>query len=94
MRSRVYKTVPRPSVCQSVCPISRTQQQRAAGLLRSAVRTKDIDRQRQAPGGSSATARGCSTALSIKWGQCHIDSRINEAEHKLELLSILGLLKF
>ena len=47
----------RPSVRQSVCPISRTQQRRAAGLLLSAVRAKDIDRQRRAPGSSSAAAR-------------------------------------
>ena len=94
MRSRVYKTVRCPSVRQSVCPISRTQQSRAAGLLLSAVRAKYIDRQRRAPGSSSAAARGRSTALSSKCGQCHVDSRINEAEHRLGLLSILGLLKF
>jgi len=45
------------SVRQSVCPISRTQQWRAAGLLLSAVRAKDIDRQRRATGSSSAAAR-------------------------------------
>ena len=37
-----------PSVRQSICPISRTQQRRTAGLLLSAVRAKDIDRQRPA----------------------------------------------
>jgi len=84
-----------PSVRQSVCPISQTQQRRAAGLLLSAVRAKDIDRQRRALGSISAAARGRSTALSSKCGdQCHADSRINEAEHRLGLLSILGLLKF
>jgi len=56
------------------------QQRRAAGLLLSAVRAKDIDRQRRAPGSSSAAAQGRSTALSSKCGQCHVDSRINEAE--------------
>jgi len=45
------------SVRQSVCPISRAQQRRAAGLLMNAVRAKDIDRQRRAPGSSSAAAR-------------------------------------
>ena len=84
----------RLSVRQSVCPISRTQQRRAAGLLLSAVRAKDIDRQRRAPGSSSAAARGRSTALSSKCGQCHVDTRINEAGHRLGLVSILGLLKF
>jgi len=64
MWSRVYKTVRFPSVRQSVCPISRTQQRRAAGLLLSAVRAKDIDRQRRAPGSSSAAARGLGTAAN------------------------------
>ena len=90
MRSRVYKTDSQ-SVRQSV---RQTQQRRAAGLLLSAIRAKDIDRQRRAPGSSSAAARGRSTALSSKCGKCHFDSRINEAEHRLGLLSILGLLKF
>jgi len=53
-----------------------------------------IERQRRAPGSSSAAARGRSTALSSKCGQCHVDSRINKAENRLGLLSILGLLKF
>ena len=44
-------------------------------------------------GSSSAAARGRSTALSSKCRQCHVDSRINDAEHRLGLLSILGLLK-
>ena len=99
MRSRVYKTVRcpsvRPSVRQSVCPISRTQQRRAAGLLLSAVRAKDIDRQRRAPGSSSAAARQQERrGTQQQMGQCHVDSRINEAERRLGLLSILGLLKF
>ena len=84
----------RPSVRQSVCPISQTQQRRAVGLLLSAVRAEDIDRQRRAPGSSSAAARGRSTALSSKCGQGHVDSRINKAEHRLGLLSIFGSLNF
>jgi len=59
-----------------------------AGLLLSAVLAKDIDRQRP------AAAAPQHTALSSKCGQCHVDSRINEAEQRLGLLSILGLLKF
>ena len=87
MRSRVYKTVRCPSVrlsvSQSVPSVKRTQQRRAAGLLLSAVRAKDIDRQRRAPGSSSAAARGRSTALSSKFGdQCYVDSRVDEAEHR------------
>ena len=38
----VNETVERPSVCPSVCPISR--QRRAADLLLSALRAEDIDR--------------------------------------------------
>ena len=72
----------RPSVRPSVCPISQTQQRRAAGLLLSAVRAKEIDRQRRAPGSSSAAARVRSTVLSSKCGQRHVDCRINEAEHR------------
>ena len=95
MRNRVYKTVRCPSVCPSVSLSHQSNvQRRAAGLLLSAVRAKDIDRQRRAPGSSSAGARGRSTVLSSKCGQCHVDSRINEAEHRLGLLAILGLLKF
>jgi len=37
LRSRVYLTVGRPSVCPSVCPIHRQKQLRPAGLLLSAV---------------------------------------------------------
>ena len=81
MWSRVYKTVRcpfvRPSVRQSVCPISRTQQRRAEGLLLSAVRTKDIDRQHWEPGST-----GPKQALSSKCGQCHADSRVDEAEQR------------
>jgi len=50
MRSRIYEAIERPSVCPSVCPIIRPQQRRAAGLLLSAVRTGNIDRQRRALG--------------------------------------------
>ena len=79
MRSRVYVTV---WVCVhlSVCPIIRPQQRRAAGLLLSAPRSGDIDR---APSSKSAAARGSSAALSSKRGQCHVDSRVGEAEHRL-----------
>jgi len=44
--------------------------------------------------GRPAANVGRTMALSSKCGQCHVDSRINEAEHRLGLLSILGLLKF
>ena len=52
----------RPS---DVRPIIRPQRRRAAGLLLSAVRAGDIDRQQ----------RRRSTALSSKCGECHVDRR-------------------
>ena len=78
-------SIKRSGVRTSICPsvsLSHQSNAVAAGLLLSAVRAKDIDRQRRAPGSSSAAARVCSTALSSKCGQRHVDSRINEAEHR------------
>ena len=44
-----------------------------------------------APGSSNgAAARGCSTALSSKCGQCHVDSQDDETEHRL-VAAILAL---
>jgi len=42
------------SVCLSVCPIIRLQQQRAVGLLLSAPQAGDIDQQRWAPNSNGA----------------------------------------
>jgi len=78
MRSRVYKTVRCPSVRQSVS-LSR-QSNAAAVCCGFAAERRTRKRYRStAPGSSSAAAQ---------------DSRINEAEHRLGLLSILDLLKF
>jgi len=56
MRSKVYATVGRLSVCMSVCPI-QPPQGAAAGLLLWARRAEDIDRllqqQRRANVGSA-----------------------------------------
>ena len=90
MQSRVYKTIRCPSVSQSVSLSHQSNEAAPCGRF-APYAQKDINRQRQAPGSSSAAARGRSTALS---SQCHVDSRINEAEHRLGLLNILGLLKF
>ena len=79
VRSTVCATIWSLSVRPSVCPIW-PQQRRAAGLLLSAVRAGDIDRQRRSPG---AAARCRSTALSSKCGQCHVDSRVGEAARRL-----------
>jgi len=60
--SRVYVTVTRPSVCQSVCHIDQQQQRQPIGLLLSALRV-GLDRQLQAP------------TLSRKCGKRHVESR-------------------
>jgi len=41
----------------------------------------DINQQRQVAGAQQQRRR--STALSNKYGQCHVDSRVDEAEHRL-----------
>jgi len=50
-----------------------------AGLLLSAVRAKDIDRQRRAPG-AAAPQPGAAARRSAANAGNVIDSRINEAE--------------
>jgi len=52
------------------------QQRRAAGLLLSAVRAKDIDRQRRAPGRSSAAARGRSTRSAANAGNVMLTAEL------------------
>jgi len=63
----------RLSVRPFLCPIIRPQPRRAAGLLLSAVRARDIDRQWLPPGAEQQRRR--STALSSKCELCHVDSR-------------------
>jgi len=53
----------------------------AAGLLLSADPVGDIHRQRRAPCAQHQGSR--STALSSKYGQCHVESRVDDAEHRL-----------
>jgi len=60
-------------VCLSVCPVTRQQPQRAAGLLLGAVRAGDIDRQWQAPGAQQQWRRRA--VLSSKCGRCLVFSR-------------------
>jgi len=67
MWRRVFETVARPSVRLSVCPIDRSQQRLAAGLLLSAWRTGDVDRLLHgapAAGASAQRQRRRSTGLS------------------------------
>jgi len=56
MRSRVYVTVWRASVCPSVC-LSHRSIAAAAGLLLGAPRAGDVDRQQQAADAAHQTAK-------------------------------------
>ena len=49
------------------------------GLLLSTVHAGDIDRHRQVPG-TQQRQRRRSTSLSSKYGQCRVDSRVDETE--------------
>jgi len=53
-------------------PVSRHSHAAAAGLLLSAVPTRDIDRQRRPPDTQQQWRR--STALSSEFEQFHVDS--------------------
>jgi len=66
----------RPSVRQSVCPISQTQQRRAAGLLLSAVRAKDTDRQRRVSGSNSAAARAAARRSAANAGNVMLTAEL------------------
>ena len=80
MHSMVYGTVGRPSVCLSVClsvrPTIRLQPRHSLSLLLSAERARNVDRQRQAPGGHPQRRRSAcsSTALSSRREQCRVYS--------------------
>jgi len=87
MRSGIYVTVERPAVCHSVCPIDRQQQRWPAGLLLSAVRARDIDRQPPAPRTSCRRAKQ-QRRRSSKCGQCHVDFGSLGTRLNTDLLSI------
>jgi len=72
MQNKVCITVGCPSIKKTAA---------AAGLLLSAVWAGDDDRPWQVPSSISAAAPLRSPALSSKCGQCHVDSRVDEAEH-------------
>ena len=65
----------RSSVRLSVPSIDRSS---GAGLLLSALRARD---QSTTPGTQQQRRR--STALGSRCGQCHVDIRVDEAEHRL-----------
>jgi len=81
------------SVRQSVCPISQIQQRHAAGLLLSAICAKDINRQHQTPGSSSAAARAAAWRSAANVGNVMLTAELTRLNTD-RLLSILGLLKF
>ena len=72
VRSRVYVTAGRPSVCLSVCPITRPLHSVATGLLLCA-RLQEISIDCCTAGGQQQRRR--STALSSECEQCHVISR-------------------
>jgi len=67
------------SVCPSVSLSHQSNAAAACGGFAAERRTRQRYRS-TAPGSSSAAARVRSTALSSKCGQCHVDSRIIDAE--------------
>jgi len=74
-----------PYVCRSIRP----QQWRAAGLLLSAVQAEDIDRQRRAATQLPGAAARRSISSKCGQSQSHVDSRVDEADHRLVGLSLL-----
>ena len=81
----------RPSVSQSVPSVERSSGVRRVCCWAPYAQKISID---SAGRPAAAAPQPGAAALSSKCGQCHVDSRINEDEHRLVLLSILGLLKF
>jgi len=81
-------------VSQSVPSVSLSHQSNAAAACGGFAAERHTRKRYRstAPGARQQQRR--SPALSSKCGQCHVDSQINEAEHRLGLVSILGLLKF
>jgi len=57
------------------------QQERTVGLLLSAVQPGDIDRQQLVSGSQQ---QWCHSA------QCHVDSRVDEADHRPTELTIIN----
>ena len=96
VRRRVYETIVRPSVrpsvCLSACPIMRPQQRRAAGLLLSAERAGDIDRQQRR---RTRKVPGAHQQHGPQQQQMRAVSRLRltqEAEHRLVIIIWLILL--
>ena len=82
MWSRVYVMVERPSVHLSVCPISRQQQRRPAGLLLSTLWAGDSSGCHAAAGASCRQQCRRSTVLSSKRRQRRVESRWRRLVHK------------
>jgi len=63
------------SVRLPVCPVA------AAGLLLSAVRAEDTDRQRRRPAETAPQQGAAARRSAAKCGQCHVENGVKEAEH-------------
>jgi len=84
----------RSGVCPSVCLSHHlTAATSRGGFAAERRAAEDIGRlqygRRRAPSSNGAAARSRSTALSSKCGQCHVDSRVDEAEHRLVNISFI-----
>jgi len=86
MRNRVYATVGCPSVrlshhstATATCGGGFAAERRAGWRYRSTAASALQQRRH---------STGRSTALSSKCGQCHVDSRVDEAEHRLVALAV------
>ena len=81
----VYVTVGSPSV--SVSSINRSSGVRRVCCNAPCGQEISIDNGGlRALSSNCAAARGCSTALSSKCGQCYVYSQVNEAEHRHGIL--------
>ena len=85
MRNRVYVTgCVRPSVRSSVCLSHHSTAAAACGGFDAKRRVGKTYRSTAAGAGAQAQQqRRRSTAFGSKCGQCHVDSRVHEAEHRL-----------
>jgi len=84
MRNRVYVTGVRPSVRSSVCLSHHSTAAAACGGFDAKRRVGKTYRSTAAGAGAQAQQqRRRSTAFGSKCGQCHVDSRVHEAEHRL-----------
>ena len=85
MRSRVYVTVRRPSVC-----LSHRLTAAAVCCGFAAERSAGRTYRSTAVGAGVQQQQRRSTALSSKCTHCYFDSRVDESEHRLVLSGLLA----